>query len=109
MRVPAQWHPTVLNLLRQGFVTAPYDLKAASKFAELWQDRKEAGVVKDLLENDGATRVELKADCMIVATALASGVDRIISHDVGLKKFAGSSVEVRELPSAEEQIVLIDP
>jgi hypothetical protein len=96
-----------LNLMREGFVTAPFDLPAASRFAILWNERQQNNVIRDLQQIHKATREELKVDCLIVATALAREAACIYSHDVKLKTFAGESIQVLELPVGEEQMNLI--
>jgi predicted nucleic acid-binding protein len=106
MRVPPALHTMILNLIQRGFITAPYDLEAAAIFARLWQERKDDGVIEELLQN-GATRSELKADCQIVATALAAGATSIISHDTGVRRFAGDEIAVSELPAGVKQLAFL--
>lgn len=105
MRVPPRLHPAVLNLMERGFVLPPYDVKAASIFSELWQARSADGTIEDL-KTSGELRSKIKADCQIVATAIAQEADVLISHDDGVAKFAGQRVLVREIPTGSEQIEL---
>lgn len=95
-------HAMVVNLIRQSFQVAPYDAAAAVAFAQLWQQRKQAGVIEQI-RAEGATRQELKADCMIVATAIVHQTKVIYSHDPKLKKFAGDAIVVMELPKIQVQ------
>ncbi|WP_421718341.1 type II toxin-antitoxin system VapC family toxin [Algiphilus sp.] len=96
-------HPIVLNLLQSSFVVPPYDAAAAAIFARLWRDRKESGQVKKIQVELQATRQELKADCMIVATALAQKAEAIYSHDAKLKAFANGAISVHEVPRIQVQ------
>ena len=80
----------------------PYDLRAAAKFAEIWNDKDHTGVVTQL-KADGATKNALRADAMIVATAVTNNVDCIYSHDIGLKNFANGYLEVRDVPELPPQ------
>lgn len=107
MPVPSELHAMTLNLLRGGFAIAPYDTKAAALFAKLWRERTDDGVIEQL-KSDGETKTKIKVDGQIVATAIAQGVAYIVSHDGGLKKFAGDAIEVRELPTGSTQLPLID-
>jgi len=107
MRIPPDLHVMTINLIRRGFITAVYDLEAAANFARLWQERTDDGVIEEL-RKAGATRSEMKADCQIVATALAANATSIVSHDQGLKKFAGSEIKVIELPGGVEQLGLLE-
>ena len=106
LKIPASAHVTVLNLMRETFITAPYDLQAAARFAALWQERSEGNFIKRLQDELGATRAELRADCMIVATALAQNASCIYSHDRKLKTFAGDAIPVVELPREQDQLPL---
>jgi len=92
--------------MRDMFIIAPYGVQAAVHFASLWQDRQERNIVKDLQDTEKATRAELRADCMIVATALAQKASCIYSHDRKLKTFAGSALPIIELPREQTQFDL---
>jgi predicted nucleic acid-binding protein len=104
LRIPASMHITVLNLMREIFITAPYDLQAAARFASLWQERSANNLIKDLQDELQATRAELRADCMIVATAITHKASCIYSHDRKLKAFAGNAISVIELPREQDQL-----
>jgi predicted nucleic acid-binding protein len=104
--IPLNMHRTVVNLIGQGFVTAPFDLQAAAEFARLWDDRQKRNIIRDLQEIQKATREELKVDCLIVATAIAQKASCIYSCDGKLKAFAAESIPVIELPMGEEQLDL---
>lgn len=96
-------HPMINNLICQSFVIPSYDSSCAQIFAKLWQEKKNSGVVKELMTNHGAKRQELKADCMIVATCIANKVDAIYSHDDNLKKFANGEIPVLHIPNLPAQ------
>jgi predicted nucleic acid-binding protein len=102
MRIPPEIHTTINNLIQRNFISPPFDLQAAAHFSRIWQARKSQKVLQDLIDN-GKTRQELKADSMIVATALARGASLIYSHDEGLKKFAEGYIRVLEIPDVPEQ------
>jgi predicted nucleic acid-binding protein len=104
--IPVTTHPTVLNIMRQTFITAPYDLQAAARFAALWHEREASNLIKTLRDERQATRAELRADCMIVATALAQQAACIYSHDRTLATFAGDAIPVLELPHEQGQLPL---
>ncbi len=108
--VDIQHHAMILNLLSSSFSLPPYDAQASAIFAKLWREKKESGVVKEIQNDLQATRQELKADCMIVATAIARKADVIYSHDAKLKKFANGSIEVLTIPSIpyQESLELIE-
>lgn len=96
-------HPMIVNLLETGFDIPPYDAKAAALFARLWREKKDSGLVGEIQKELQATRQELKADCMIVATAIARNAEVLYSHDAKLKRFANGNIDVREIPALQVQ------
>jgi predicted nucleic acid-binding protein len=83
-------------------MVAQYDIRAALYYAKIWRAKSDKSKLKELQEN-GKTRQELKADRMIVATALANGSECIYSHDGGLKVFGDGFIEVRSVPPGPQQ------
>lgn len=102
LRIPSNMHATVINLFNRSFIIAPFDLIAASKFAEIWQSKKSQEIADELFKS-GRTREELKADRMIVAIAASRRAECIYSHDKALKAFAKDYIEVREIPFISKQ------
>ncbi|WP_286696012.1 type II toxin-antitoxin system VapC family toxin [Spongiibacter sp. UBA1325] len=99
-------HAMVVNLLESGFDLPSYDAKAAALFARLWREKHESGLVAKLQKEMQATRQELKADCMIVATAITRNAEVLYSHDAKLKKFANGNIAVKEIPELQYQEAL---
>jgi predicted nucleic acid-binding protein len=91
-------HNSFNQLITRKFMVMPFDTQAALYFAKLWREKKQ---IKDTIE---ISRSEMKADFMIVATALARGADCIYSEDKGLRKFAQDYIKVKPLPSFDKQI-----
>lgn len=106
MAIPFELHFQTSSLFQKKFIIEPFDLQAASKFAQIWQDKNQSGKVKQIKQELNLGKQELKADCMIVAIAVAKGADCIYSHDSGLKKFAEGTIEVREIPDTPQQLPL---
>ncbi len=96
-------HAMTQNLIKSSFQIVPFDSAASSIFARLWRDRKDSGIVEQIQSELGATRQELKADCMIVATSIAHKADALYSHDKKLKRFANGSIPVMEIPRIQVQ------
>jgi predicted nucleic acid-binding protein len=95
-----------MNLLAQSYPIVPFDTAAAAIYAKLWQERKSSGLIDLLKIENGATRQELKADCMIVATAIQHKVKALYSHDASLRKFANGAIPVIEVPKLNQQFEL---
>jgi predicted nucleic acid-binding protein len=68
--LPVEVHAMTMNLFDQAFECAPFDVGCAGRFAEVWQAKKDASIVESLIGDECATKQELKADCLIVATAI---------------------------------------
>ena len=103
MSIPPNLHATVTNLLDKGFVIPPFDLQASTHFARIWQDKQNQGVIEQLKHNYQAKREEIKADCLIVATALSRGAECIYSYDSKLKIFASGHINVEDIPIIPDQ------
>jgi predicted nucleic acid-binding protein len=101
--IEAQFHPMTLNLLQSAFVVPPYDAAASAIFARLWQKKQESGEIEKIRRELSATRQELKADCMIVATAVAQRANALYSHDAKLASFAAGEMTVLEVPRLQAQ------
>ena len=105
IKIPTETHQTIINLLQRQFMIAQYDVPAASHYAKIWRAKAACDAVEEL-KRSGMTRQELKADRMIVATALANGAECIYSHDKGVKTFGEGFVEVRCVPETALQSTL---
>ncbi len=106
--IPPDQHAMVINLFNKNFIIAPFDALAASKFALIWQTNKPPETAKQLIK-DNATRAELRADSMIVATAVARKAECIYSYDGWVKKFAKGFIEVREIPFVPQEVSIFAP
>ena len=105
--IPPELHATVINLFKKNYIIAPFDALAASKFSLIWQTNKPTETAKQLI-NDYATRAELRADSMIVATAVAQKADCIYSNDKWIKTFAKGFIEVKKIPFVPQQKNVFD-
>lgn len=102
--LPTERHPKFLEAMSRNFFVAPFDVSAATAFAELWQQRRTDGTVKSLQNaTPRRTKTELKADAMVIATAISRSATEIYSHDQGLKAMAGSRIRVFSIPRVERQ------
>ncbi len=96
-------HQFFVNLFARLFEIQPFDTVAAMKFAELWRERRPQVQEYALEHGIQATREEMKADCLIVATGIAAGAEAIYSHDSLLREFANGRIPVHEIPIILEQ------
>lgn len=99
MRVPKNEHANVLKKLEKRFIITSFDVKASSCFANLWQNKKE------IRNNEPTcTRDHLKADLMIVASAITSGSEIIYSCDDHIPKAAGDEIKCSDIPKEDKQL-----
>lgn len=99
--VPVPQHIGLLDVLNRRFQVVPFDVRTASIVAELWRDAAERNPhLRDQIREafPGTERAKIKADLMILASALARGADVLYTHDGPLKVAAAGRIEVRELP-----------
>ena len=105
--IPPELHATVINLFNKNYIIAPFDALAASKFSLIWQTNKPAETAKQLIK-DYATRAELRADSMIVATAVAWKAECIYSYDKWVKTFAKGFIEVKDIPIVPQEVDIFE-
>lgn len=101
VKVPKENHQKVMNILEKRFQIASYDTAAALIAAEIWIDKNKgsSGINDELREGlQDTSRIKLKDDCKIVATAIKYKADCIYSEDEGVKKFAEGRIDAREVP-----------
>lgn len=91
-KVPAEFHEHVLNLLLPKFVIAAFDHKTASIAAALRNEKDSL-----LKEYPSQERECLKADIMIIATAIQYNCKVVYTNDDNMKTFASGHIEVRLL------------
>jgi len=99
--VPLENHQKIMEVLEKKFQIAPYDTAAALIAAELWIERNKGstGISDELKEGlADPSRIKLRDDCKIVATAIKCRADCLYSEDEGVKKFAQGRIEVKEVP-----------
>ena len=106
IRTPEAAYQTIINLIQTNYMVAEYDIMAANHFAKIWNAKKNSAAVESIKES-GATRKELIADRMIVATAIANKVECIYSHDNGVAAFGDGFIDVRKVPQMPNQPQLI--
>ncbi|HVK97411.1 MAG TPA: PIN domain-containing protein [Flavisolibacter sp.] len=86
-----------LAALSKAFIIVNFDTRAALKYSQLLNGRLEE--IKKLQQETGTVRQKMKADHMIIATALVNNASCIYSYDEGLTKFASGFIDVREFPT----------
>lgn len=92
--IPPKDHGDFIATLQESFFLPPYDLRAASLAARLWQETRE------LPKSEQPVRSTLRSDVMIVATAKVAKAKAIYSHDENLRKLAvRAGMEAYDLPT----------
>ncbi len=89
-------HAFFLEQISQAWMLADYNAQAARWFARI---RRATQTQKHIraLQQQGASRKELVADVMIIATALAHHADVLYSHDNRLRHLAAKWLETQSL------------
>jgi predicted nucleic acid-binding protein len=103
-------HWKVLTRLLQDWRVVDYNLKAATLFARLRIDHRTKNNFDEIMADDpNATRRELIADVMIIATAMAHGASIIYSHDSRFHRMAEGHIPVDYMPDDAVQLDLNMP
>ncbi len=99
--IPPEDHGEFIATLQDSFFLPPYDLRAASLAAKLWQETRE------LPKTEQPERTTLRADVMIVATAKVAKAKTIFSHDEKLRKLASrAGIEACDLPTHSQNMFI---
>lgn len=99
--IPKLQHGNLLNALNRRFQIPPFDTRTAALAAELWLEAAERNPhLKDQVKEafPRTEKAKIKADMMILATALARDADILYTHDGPLAKVALGRIDVRQLP-----------
>ncbi len=104
--VPRPQHPGLLEVLNRRFQLPPFDVRTAAVAAGLWREAAERNphlreVIREAFP--GTEKAKIKADMMILATALVRKADVLYTHDGQLGTIADGLIEVRELPPPRPQ------
>ena len=99
--VPKSQHGNLLDVLNRRFQIPPFDTRTAAVAAELWREAAERNPhlkaqVREAFP--GTEKAKIKADLMVLATALARNAEILYTHDGPLAKVAEGRIEIRELP-----------
>ena len=92
--IPLEQHMATVAIFKKRFMVAPYDAQAAEIFVQLWNSYNNQTHQDN---EEKPSRTFLRADAMIVATAIARDVDTIYTDDPWFEKFAGLSVHVDKI------------
>jgi predicted nucleic acid-binding protein len=94
-------HGEFIATLQEHFFLPPYDLRAASLAAKLWQQTRE------LPKAEQPVRATLRSDVMIVATAKVAQAHTVYSHDERLRKLAiRAGLQSYDLPMQSPNIFI---
>jgi len=95
--------PNIADTLRTSFGKhlriPPYDIVAAMHFGRIWKTKASDDMIERIKSDHNARRRELKADTMIIAIALASKADKIVSNDGALREMASGFIEAIDIPN----------
>lgn len=89
------------EVINRRFRVVLFDGIAAIQFARMWPQWKERRKqAAESLGIESISREEVKADYMIIATAIAVGANCIYSDDAKLRKFAEGNIQALPLPDS---------
>lgn len=99
VNLPPEQHSLFLERVQKRFAISPFDAGASSQFARLWATYKDHPLAREAAANQERTRAMMKADCMIIATAMNVGAFRIYTHNIkDFKRFSVPGIDVLDIP-----------
>jgi predicted nucleic acid-binding protein len=98
IRMPGDVQQTLNDLAHHQFQIVPFDVSAAMHFSRIWQANVDPVVKTGVYDGTKTSRHELKADILIIATAVARKATCIYSCDRNhMKRFAQGVIEIQDL------------
>ena len=106
--IPEDKQKQELSKLSQLYRIVPYDIMCGAKFAELTRNKLIKTRRKDILQSNDpyVTKHLVKADVMIMATAIRYGATVIFSDDRDMKKLAQGFIDVKTMRDVSFQLSL---
>lgn len=98
--IPIENHQLHIESLSKRFRIVPFDTAAARETSRLFRLRDADETIKQMKKENISNRT-IKADCMIVGTAISHKATIIYSDDKGLKNIAHNEIPVKSLADAE--------
>lgn len=96
--LPPNELPRYEVLVRQKFPIIPYDIAASIVFARLWRAKADQNIIAQVkAENAPPTRVHLRADFMIIATAIAAGATCIYGHEPRFRRYTDGFIRFENI------------
>jgi predicted nucleic acid-binding protein len=99
--VSPEKHAAVISTFEHRFQIHPFDARAAALAAELWHRNAQGSPsLKDQIKSafPEIGRVRIKADTMILATAITGQADVLYTHDGPLTMMAKGRIAVKGMP-----------
>jgi predicted nucleic acid-binding protein len=101
--------PKARSILNSHFSVADYNSLSAERAAEVFSELQEDGSHDSLQGMQNVTRQELMTDYHIVGTLISHNVDVLFCEDETLMDIAGEYLEVREMPSFQQNFDFSEP
>ncbi len=95
---PIDRHAAIMRIVYESFRVVNFDEKSALRYANILNQDKFKQALSDSRDL-GISRAKMKVDFLIVACAVAHGAGKIISNDIGLRKFAEGILPVDGIPA----------
>lgn len=94
---PREKHSMYMEVINDNFMIGEFNTMCAIRYAHILHDKFDD--LKKFAHDNGIRREKMKADFMVLATALAYGADTLYTNDKGLTKFANPYIHVSDLPN----------
>ena len=98
---PVEKHAELMNIISENFIIGNFDILCAIRYARLLNQK--FADLKLFAKDNGIRREKMKADFMIVATALACNAHQIYSNDAHIVKYGKGLIQVNDVPFLPEK------
>jgi len=92
----------LLNTIAERFHIVELDVLAAKLAADVWNTKKRAGVIDQIIASGESMRTKIKVDTLILGVAMAAKVNSLYTEDKKFRTLAEGSITTRQMPDVRE-------
>lgn len=98
MRAEPDERGKILSVLEGNFSIREFDMLSAKYAADIWNQKKRAGVIDEIKKGEISLRTKIKIDTQLLAIAMAAEATVFYTDDEKLVKLAEGFIPARKIP-----------
>ena len=103
--LPQNEHARFGDIVTRRFIIVPFDFRASTIFAKIWHQKTNASIIAEIRAT-GVAKTHLRADTMIIASAIGAGASVVYGHDSAMARLSEGFVGFKDLGTMSLQSVM---